>query len=769
MFRVFVLVFCLEISTSYASIGSETYVVHMDKTKIEALDGSLGPSKTWYEEIIESINLSSAEEDGEELELLYVYENVVSGFSAKLSYQQLESLKRVDGFLSATRDKLLILHTTHTPHFLGLQEGVGLWSAKNLASDVIIGVVDTGIWPEHPSFRGSGLSPVPSRWKGKCEVGPKFAASKCNPKLIGARAFFKGYEAIAGRINETLDYRSPRDSQGHGTHTASTTGGNLVKGASFLGLAKGSASGMRPTARIAAYKACYQLGCTSSDILAAVEQAVSDGVDVLSLSLGGAPKPFYNDNMAIAAFGAIRKGVFVTFSAGNSGPSNSTVSNAAPWMMTVGASYMDRSFPTKVHLGDGRVFSGASLYSGKPTKWLPLVYGENAGGSLAARFCTSNSLSPSLVRGKIVICDRGINSRTAKGEEVKIAGGAGMILANNDNQGEELFADPHILPATSMGAKAAGAVKMYSNISSNATARIKFEGTVYKNPAPVMASFSSRGPSLIGPDIIKPDITAPGVNILAAWPPNISPTELKSDRRSVRFNIISGTSMSCPHISGISALIKSLHPDWSPAAIKSALMTTSYLHNNRNSPIADAASIGGSASAATPFAFGSGHVDPEKASDPGLIYDISTEDYLIYLCSLNYNSSQIALFAGGNNFTCPGGGSGFQTGDLNYPSFSVLLRSNSSNSTATYKRTVTNVGLPVSTYVVRVNEPGGASIIVRPEVLNFRKVGEKKSYRVSFVAMAKGVLSGTNFSFGSLVWASHKYFVRSPIAITWLQ
>ncbi|KAK6119412.1 hypothetical protein DH2020_046842 [Rehmannia glutinosa] len=730
--------------TSYADRDSETYVIHMDKAKIKALDVSRGTSNTWYEQIIESINISSAVEDEEQPDhqqtsqpkLLYVYENIISGFSAKLSKQHLKSIRKVDGFLSATKDELLTLHTTHSPHFLGLQEKKGLWDAKNLASDVIVGVVDTGIWPEHPSFKGSGLSPVPSHWKGKCQVGPKFAASKCNKKLIGAAAFFKGYEAIAGRINETLDYRSPRDSQGHGTHTASTAGGgNVVKGASFLGLAKGSAAGMRYTARIAAYKACYQLGCASSDILAAMEQAVKDGVDVLSLSLGGSLKPFYNDNTAIAAFGAIQNGVIVSFSAGNSGPSKSTVSNVAPWMMTVAASYTDRGFPTKVELGDGKIFSGASLFSGKPTKNLPLI----------------------------VICDRGINSRVAKGEVVKTAGGAGMILANNENQGEELFADPHILPATSLGALAANAVKMYTNSSSNPTAMIKFEGTVYGNPAPIMAAFSSRGPSSIGPDIIKPDITAPGVNILAAWPPNISPTQLKSDKRSVLFNIISGTSMSCPHISGLIALLKSLHKNWSPAAIKSALMTTAYIYDSNNSPISDTASNG--SKFATPFEFGSGHVDPEKASDPGLVYDITTEDYLIYLCGLNYNSSQIAIFAGGN-FTCPGN-SDFQPGDLNYPSFSVILSRNAPNVTVTYKRTVTNVGISVTTYAVSVTEPKGVSIIVQPKVIKFRKVGEKLSYKVTFMVTADGILS-SNFSFGSLVWVSYKYSVRSPIAVTWM-
>ncbi|KAL8500165.1 hypothetical protein ACS0TY_019957 [Phlomoides rotata] len=765
MLRILFLVLVLKDLSSYAAAAAvelESYVVHMDKTKVKASsDVSLGTSKRWYEAIIESI---AGEDDVVQPtsppELLYVYEDVISGFSAKLSKQHVESLKRVDGFLSATKDELLALHTTHSPDFLGLQQGKGLWDAQNLASDVIIGVVDTGIWPEHPSFSGSGIPPVPPHWKGKCKRGPKFAASNCNKKLIGARAFFKGYEAIAGRINETSDYRSPRDSQGHGTHTASTAGGNLVRGASLFGLGKGSAAGMKYTARIAAYKACYQLGCASSDILASVERAVKDGVDVLSLSLGGASKPYYNDNIAIAAFGAMQKGVIVSCSAGNSGPTDSSISNIAPWMITVAASYTDRGFPTKVMLGDGRIFSGASLYTGKPTKQLPLVNGENAGGA-GAKYCTSNSLSPSLVKGKMVICDRGITSRAAKGEEVKSAGGAGMILANSVNQGEELFADPHVLPATSLGAVASRAVKIYSNTSTTATAMITFEGTVYNNRAPVMAAFSSRGPSQVVPQIIKPDLTAPGVNILAAWPPNISPTELKTDNRSVRFNIVSGTSMSCPHISGLAALLKSLHKNWSPAAIKSALMTTAYTLDTHHSPITDAAA----SKFATPFAFGSGHVDPEKASNPGLIYDISANDYLIHLCSLNYNSSQIALFRG-KNFSCPNA-SHLQPGDLNYPSFAILLSGNNANSSSTYTRTLTNVGIPVSNYAVKVSEPEGVSVTVQPRVLNFRKVGEKLSYIVTFMAVTHGAAS-TNFTFGSLVWVSDKHSVRSPIAVTWL-
>ncbi|OWM64985.1 hypothetical protein CDL15_Pgr028703 [Punica granatum] len=741
------------------SADQQTYIVHIEKAKTR--------SDRWHEAIIDSISeLSSPEEAAAaqgttQPELLYVYETALSGFAAKLSSKQLDSLSKINGFISATTDELLILHTTHSPKFLGLKVGEGLWSASSLASDVIIGVLDTGIWPEHVTFQDSGMQPVPSRWKGECEGGVNFSARNCNKKLIGARSFFKGYEAAAGRINETVDFRSARDGQGHGTHTASTAAGNFVKKASLFDFAKGSAVGMRYSSRLAAYKVCWQFGCASSDILAAIDQAVVDGVDVLSLSLGGLSKPFYADNIAIASFGATRNGVFVSCSAGNLGPSPSTVTNTAPWIMTVGASYMDRSFPTKVKLGDGQSFEGSSLYSGPRTKRLPLVYNTTAGGT-GAGFCLTGSLDPKLVKGKIVVCERGVNSRTAKGEQVKLAGGEGMLLLNSDAEGEELLAEAHILPATSLGASAANTVRRYVTSSMNPRAAISFRGTVYGNPAPIMAAFSSRGPSIFGPGVIKPDITAPGVNILAAWPPIVGPSLLKSDNRSVKFNIISGTSMSCPHVSGLAGLLKSVHSNWSAAAIKSALMTTAYTLDNRRAPMSD---LGSNSGLGDPFAYGSGHVDPERASDPGLIYDISAKDYLKYLCSLKYTPAQVAVFAK-RNYACRSNAAALPS-DLNYPSFAVLVNKTAGIFSFVYKRTVTNVGMAPSTYRAHVVEPDGVLVTVKPRTLVFGKRGENLSYKVIFAA-SKGAPNLTNSSFGSIIWVSGRYIVRSPIAVTWV-
>ncbi|KAK2650461.1 hypothetical protein Ddye_017950 [Dipteronia dyeriana] len=767
MFGKSLLFLVLMATTTYigAVMAKNTYIIHLDKTKMAANLFRQGDSMQMYQAVIDSINGMSLQEDNRDqqqetmpAELLYAYETAITGFSAKLSTKQLESLQKVDGFLSATPDQMLELHTTNSQQFLGLQNGKGLWAASNLASDVIIGIVDTGIWPEHISFQDTGMSDVPSRWKGDCEEGTEFSKSNCNNKLIGARAFFKGYEASRGRMDETKEYRSARDGDGHGTHTASTAAGSLVANASFLGLAKGLAAGTRYTSRIAAYKVCWRLGCFGSDMLAAIDKAVQDGVDVLSLSLGSGSMPYHKDMLAVGSFGAVKSGVFVSSSAGNSGPSSSSLSNSAPWMMTVAASYTDRTFPAVIKFGNGKVVEGVSLYSGDAlTNPVPVAYSESA-GSTASKFCLNGTLNETLVKGKIVVCDGASGNKYEKSENVKQAKGVGMIFVNSI--GDELSVDPHILPTARVGDTAGKFIRQYASTAKKPTASIIFKGTVYGRTAPVIARFSSRGPNSIEPDVIKPDVTAPGVNILGAWPPMLCPSKREGDTRSVLFNIASGTSLSCPHVSGLAALLKSAHEDWSPAAIKSALMTTAYTLNNKRSPLADV----DSSNSTGPFAYGSGHVDPEKAVDPGLIYDITTEDYLKYLCSLNYTSSQIGLFTGGT-FTCPTEAS-FRAGDLNYPSFAVNFKGGFQNGSLEYTRTVTNVGTPTSSYTLKVEVPNGVSMIVNPKILSFKKLDQKMSYKVTFVGKSR---RSSDSSFGSVTWVSGKYSVRSPIAVTWQQ
>ncbi|KAL6986596.1 Subtilisin-like protease SBT5.3 [Sarracenia purpurea var. burkii] len=269
-------------------------------------------------------------------------------------------------------------------------------------------------------------------------------------------------------------------------------------------------------------------------------------------------------------------------------------------------------------------------------------------------------------------------------------------------------------------------------------------------PAPFMAAFSSNGPNTLIPEILKPDITAPGVSIIAAYTEAEGPTNEDFDTRRVLFNSVSGTSMSCPHISGIAGLLKTLYPSWSPAAIKSAIMTTATTQDNINEPITNASIM-----KATPFNYGAGHVQPNRAMDPGLVYDLTPRDYLKFLCAIGYNQTIIALFSGGP-YKCP---KHISLLDFNYPSITVPKL----NGSMTVTRAVTNVGSP-GTYNVGVKNPAGISVSVEPSSLNFEKVGEKKTFKVTLkVEEAK---RAKDYVFGQLTWSDgNKHYVRSPIVV----
>ncbi|XP_059457644.1 cucumisin-like isoform X3 [Corylus avellana] len=640
----------------------------------------------------------------------------------------------MEGVVSVFPSEQKKLHTTRSWDFLGFPQQV---PRRPIESDIIIGVLDSGIWPESDSFSDKGFGPPPPKWKGTCQTSTNFT---CNNKIIGAK-----YYSSSGVFVEN-DVKSPRDSIGHGTHTASTSAGNLVSGESLLGYGLGTARGGVPSARVAVYKICWSSGrCSDADILAAFDDAIADGVDIISLSVGGhQPRKYFNDPIAIGAFHAMRKGILTSNSAGNDGPDIASITNVSPWALSVAASTIDRKFFTQVQLGNKNIYEGISIntFDLKNEKY-PIIYGGDAPNtrkgfrSSSSRYCRNNSLDQDLVKGKIVLCDIRTN-----GEGAFVAGAVGTLM---QGQARQDVARPYPLPASYLRLKDGSKVYSYINSTRGATATIQKSKEGKDRFAPYIASFSSRGPSPVTPNILKPDLAAPGVHILAAWS-LISPiSQVKGDKRLLPYNIISGTSMACPHATGAAAYIKSFHPTWSPAAIKSALMTTAVPMSAKKNSDAE-------------YAYGAGNINPLKAINPGLIYDIGALDYIKFLCGEGYNTKLLHLVTGDNS-SCSRTTEGIVF-DLNYPTFSILLSSSKSFSQV-YHRTVTNVGSPTSTYkAIVVSSQVGLRIKVNPSVLAFKSLGQKLSFALTIEGTTnKDIVSS------SLVWDDGTFQVRSPIVV----
>ncbi|XP_074568373.1 subtilisin-like protease [Curcuma longa] len=721
----------------------QLFIIHVRRPK--GLVFSLAEEwKGWYESLLKRAiaHLSlEVDHDSPVSRLVHAYRNVMVGFAARFTAREIEQLSRLAWFVHAYPDPNYDLLTTHSPEFLGLRLPSGksspIWDQSNMGEGIIIGVLDSGVTPGHPSFADHGMPPPPAKWKGRCD----FNGSVCNNKLIGARSFVGSLDNFAGLSGP------PIDQGGHGTHTASTAAGAAVDHAEAFGVGAGVASGMAPRAHLAVYQVCDKQRCAGSDILAALDAAIDDGVDVLSLSVGGRSMPFHSDPVSIGGYAAIKKGIFVSCSAGNSGPTPETLSNDAPWLLTVAASTTDRTLKATVKLGDGQEFDGETL-SQKPLDFgstmLPLVWAGD-GRTPNAAMCTNGSLDVMDVKGKVVVCERGENGRTEKGNIVKSAGGAGMVLMNQQLDGYSTLADQHVLPTSHVAYDYGSKIKTYIKSTKNPTAAIVFKGTVMGAPhSPAVASFSSRGPSKVSPGILKPDITGPGVSILAAWP---------SPASSASFNIQSGTSMSCPHLSGVAALVKKAHPDWSAAAVKSALMTTAYATDSAGQPLVDETML-----PAGFYAIGSGHVDPSKAMDPGLIYETEFDDYIPYLCGLGYTDAQMQALVH-DRVSCLETKS-IAESELNYPSIAVLLGGSDSGGVI-LTRTVTNVGDAKEEYSSEIDAPKGFEVSVEPKKLLFTELNQKQTFKITI--QNKGGGSGT--AEGQLRWASRKHIVRSPISI----
>ncbi|XP_039120128.1 subtilisin-like protease SBT3 [Dioscorea cayenensis subsp. rotundata] len=726
-----------------------TYIVHMDR---EMMPKAFTHHQQWYTASLQSLNVTTSVNHEASSETptnpFYVYENVMNGFSAVLSENEVEALKKIPGVLGVHKDREVKIDTTHTYEFLNLNVASGLWPASNYGEDVIIGVIDTGVWPESESYNDRGMSEIPKRWKGICQAGDEFNISMCNSKLIGVRYFNKG--VIAARPGVKISMNSARDTFGHGTHTSSTAAGSYAS-ADYFGYAPGIARGVAHRARLAMYKVIWDEGRYSSDVIAGMDQAVADGVNIISISMGFDDVPLYEDPVAIASFAAMEKGILVSASAGNEGPDLSTLHNGIPWVMTVAAGTIDRQLAGTLILGNGQTIIGATQYPENAFLVdMTLVYNETI------LECNSPSLLSATAGGQVVICK---DNGTARLQEREILQStvAGAIFITNRTISFS-FQSPLIAITPEEGVTL---LNYAVNNPSTATITMKFKQTFLGNVrAPRVASFSSRGPSRNVPNVLKPDIMAPGVDVIAAWPSN-SPAAFIGNAPLVSdFSILSGTSMSCPHASGVAALLKGARPGWSPAAIRSAMMTTASALDNTMDYIQD---MGNNLYPASPLAMGAGQVDPNKALDPGLIYDATPQDYVSLLCASNFTLNKIRLITAGSSkpYDCSK-----PSTDLNYPSFITNFNSSSTTYYQTFVRTVTNVGDGGATYKVNVLRPVWLSVVVEPDVLVFKDKYEKLSYKV-YMKASLPIKISRPYGFGHLVWVdvSGKYKVRSPFVV----
>jgi subtilisin family serine protease len=716
--------------------------------------------------------------------ITYTYSAVLNGFAAMLTDDEVRALQLRSDVAAISADEPRQMLTSYTPSFLGLDKPDGLWSKlggkAGAGENVIIGIVDGGVWPENPAYadrvdangkptfdNGGTLaySAPPAAWRGTCQTGDGFTVSHCNNKLIGAQ-YFDSIYLSQNKTTDWTEFRSPRDSLanagwgGHGTHTSSTAGGNSDVAVTVAGVGLGNVSGMAPRARLAMYKVCWSYldtaeangvrnGCYNGDSVAAIEKAVIDGVNVINFSIGGSSTSV-TDPVEIAFMHASNAGVFVAASAGNSGPAN-TVAHVSPWITTVAASTHNRTYVGDATLGSGAVLSGASNNALTPNT--PLILARDAGKAGVSQadtnllLCYGSAdgitpvLDPAKVSGKILVCDRGGNVLVNKSAAGGAAGAVGVIIANTPTSTNTTIVQSHTISTVHINANDGASLKSYmaANPGSASAAlgnvRSVLDTTV---AAPQITAFSSRGPNMFDANVLKPDLTAPGADILAGHTPN--QTQAQHDGivsgtwvPPADWAALQGTSMSSPHVAGLAALLHQQHPTWTPAAIKSALMTTGY--NTQPDAIAS-----GNTRGILPFGQGAGHVNPNGASDPGLVYDAVQADYMKYMCGVGVANQ------------CANGT--MQAYNLNMPSISV---SNVLGSTIV-TRSVTNVGAADATYTATIAVPG-YSAVVSPATLALA-AGETKSFTVTLTRTT----SPTNtWQFGTMSWTDGSHVVRSPV------
>ncbi|CAL4954358.1 unnamed protein product [Urochloa decumbens] len=717
---------------------------------------------------------------GEHYIKLYSYRYLVNGFAVVITPQQADRLSRRKEVANVMLDYSVRTATTHTPEFLELPQGAWIQEGgpQFAGQGVVVGLIDTGIDPTHPSF-ADDLStdnyPVPAHYSGICEVTNDFPSGSCNRKLVGAR-HFAASAITRGVFNASQDLASPSDSDGHGTHTASIAAGNHGIPVVVAGHQFGNASGMAPRAHIAVYKALYKsFGGFAADVVAAIDQAAEDNVDIISLSITPNRRPpglatFFNP-IDMALLSAVKAGIFVVQAAGNTGPSPKSMSSYSPWIFTVGASAHDRVYNNYVVLGNNLTIQGVGLASGTDGDCMytliaaPHALKNNTSSSpteLSLGECQDSSrLDADLIKGKILVCSYSI--RFVLGlSSVKQA----LDTANNVSAAAVIFyLDPFVLgfqlnptPMRMPGLiiPSSDDSKVFLTYYNDSLVRdetsgqiVSFGGVakilgglnpIYGNSAPKVMFYSARGPdpednSLSNADILKPNLIAPGSSIWGAWSSlGLDSAEFAGES----FAMLSGTSMAAPHVAGLAALIKQKFPSFSPAAIASALSTTTTLSDRQGKPIMAQRTYSNpdsTQSPATAFDMGNGFVNATAALDPGIIFDCSYNDFFSFLCGIN-GSSPVVMNYTGNSCAA----STMTGADLNLPSITIAVL----NQTRTITRTVTNVAADES-YTVSYSAPYGTVVSVTPTQF---VIPSRQKQLVTFVVNA--AMNSSTASFGNV-------------------
>ena len=727
-------------------------------------------------------------------EMIHRYRYSLNGFAARMTDIQAEKMSHLPEVLQVWEDEIRPLTTNFSAEFLGLFDNDGgLRGAEGLSGeDIVIGVIDSGIALNHPSLRDSRLNgpsvcesswadatflglwlcreyknlpevllyEPPEDWRGECQPGDGWTADDCNNKLIGARWFSEG--ALASGTIDPDELFSPRDVDGHGTHIATTAAGNRAEASAF-GTILGRIEGIAPRARVAVYKACWlrpgttRGACNTSDLALAIDTAVADGVDIINYSIGNSRREISTpDDLALMA--ATKAGVLSVVSAGNEGPMLGTIGSPAgtPWVLTAAASSRDGNHALEALQVDtpasvaGRYaveeasFTPPLSTAGPITGRLVLVDDDDDTLDTGAAGTTMDACEPitneAAVTGNIAYIERGGCDFIVKIENAEAAGATAAVIYN-------IAGDPIVMtgpdsntvgiPALMIG-EADGNL-LLNEIDALERVDVELNKSFFLTVADTgnkLGSFSSRGPGLL-PDVLKPDLTAPGINILAGLTPDAANTNSGES-----FGYLTGTSMSVPHVVGVAALLKEAHPEWSPSIIKSALMTTAYQDITRQEDDEPA----------NPFDFGAGHISPNDALKPGLVYETTNDEYDAVACGIESPAVDEARCAALEDL-----GFSFAAGDMNQPSIAVARLINEQ----TVTRRVTNVSDSTVNVTANIVNPPGTSVSVAPASLALSP-GQSAEFDTT-IRYQSGPLD--LWRFGSLTWESNEQSVRSPIGV----